>query len=408
MKVLLVTLVYMPFITALTRIPLVQFNSIRHVLRKRGELEQFWRDNLPESFARKYYRCFPSDTLLSMGTAKEKLHDYMNAQYYGEVSIGTPPQKFTVVFDTGSADFWVPSAYCISDACEIHQKFKSFLSHSYKYGGQQFSLRYGTGHLMGISSKDIVRISNISIAAQGFGESVFEPGTTFISAHFDGVLGLAYPPLSVVEALPVFDNMMQQHLVEEPVFSFLLNRDGFEDGSELIFGGIDHSLYTGPVHWVPVTRKDYWQIPIDNVKIQGQIIACKNGCEAMVDSGTSLITGPFQDIKKLQAKVGAVPSSSGEFLVNCRRLSSLPPISFTIGQKEFQLTAQQYIIKENSREEALCFSGFQPLDLITNEAPMWILGDVFMSAFYCVFDRGNDRVGFAKPAPKGKRIKQQK
>ncbi|KAM6437940.1 cathepsin E-like isoform 1-T1 [Liasis olivaceus] len=407
MKVLLVTLVYTPFITALIRVPVVQFNSIRHVLRKRGELGQFWRDNLPESFAQKYHRCFPSEILLSMGTAKEKLHDYMNAQYYGEVSIGTPPQKFTVVFDTGSADFWVPSAYCISDACGIHQKFKSFLSHSYKHGGRHFSLRYGTGHLMGISSKDIVQISNISIEAQDFGESVYEPGATFISASFDGVLGLAYPNLSVVEALPVFDNIMKHHLVEEPVFSFFLNRDGIEDGGELIFGGVDHSLYNGPIHWVPVTQKMYWQIHIDNVKIQGQIIACKNGCEAIVDSGTSLITGPFHDIKKLQAKIGAVPNSSGEFLVDCRRLSSLPSISFTIGQKEFRLTAQQYIIKENSREEALCLSGFQPLDLISNEAPMWILGDIFMSAFYCVFDRGNDRVGFAKSAPKEKRINQQ-
>lgn len=48
------------------------------------------------------------------------------------------------------------------------------------------------------------------------------------------------------------------------------------------------------------------------MKIQGQIVACKNGCEAIVDSGTSLITGPLLDIKKLQAKIGAVPSSSGE------------------------------------------------------------------------------------------------
>lgn len=68
------------------------------------------------------------------------------------------------------------------------------------------------------------QIGNISVQAQDFGESVFEPGKTFVFAHFDGVMGLAYPSLTVGRGFPVFDNMMKQELVEEPVFSFILNR----------------------------------------------------------------------------------------------------------------------------------------------------------------------------------------
>ncbi|EMP40473.1 Cathepsin E-A [Chelonia mydas] len=270
MRVLLVALVYIPFILAIERIPLVRFKSTKRQLREKGELEEFLKNHQPDIFARRYLHCFPSDIFLP--AASERLYDYMNAQYYGVVSVGTPPQKFTVVFDTGSSNFWVPSAYCISEACRMHQKFKSFLSNSYQHGGQAFALQYGTGQLLGIAGKDTLRISNISIQGQDFGESIFEPGMTFALAHFDGVLGLGYPSLAVGSALPVFDSIINQRLVEKPVFSFhLIRGDDLENGGELILGGIDQSLYKGSIHWVPVTEKSYWQIHVN----KAVFLSCK-------------------------------------------------------------------------------------------------------------------------------------
>jgi len=238
-----------------------------------------------------------------------------DAQYYGPITIGSPPQTFLVLFDTGSSNLWVPSSECPiwQISCTLHSKYYSSKSRTYKANGTAFAIQYGSGAAEGFISNDQIGIGGVTVHNQDFAEITAEPGIAFIAAGFDGVLGLAFDSISVNHVTPVWYNMMAQGLVNETVFAFWLNRDMTAkpgEGGELVLGGVDPDHFTGAWTYAPLISETYWEFLVDSVGV-GPTTYCKK-CKAIADSGTSLLVGPSEVVAQINRQIGAIGIFTGQ------------------------------------------------------------------------------------------------
>jgi len=329
------------------------------------------------------------------------LTDYEDAQYYGPITIGTPGQPFTVIFDTGSSNLWIPSSKCpITDlACRLHHRYTSSDSSTYKANGTKFAIQYGTGSVAGFLSEDVVTLAGLNVQGQVFGEATSEPGITFVLAKFDGLLGFGYKSISVDEVTPVWYNLLSQNLVTNPVFSFWLSQDpNAQVGGQLSLGGADPTKYTGNFTYAPITNQSYWEFQFEDFKLGGTSLGwCQTTggkCTGVLDSGTSLIAGPSSVIDDLNRKLGAIVENGEGIFTSCDVIAKLPNVQFVINGYTYTLTPSDYVLKVTSLGETECLSGFAGFDFPGE--PLYILGDVFIATYTSVFDFGNNRVGWAK------------
>lgn len=272
---------------------------------------------------------------------------------FSEITIGTPPQTFKVVLDTGSSNLWVPSSECGSIACYLHTKYDSSSSSTYKKNGTAFEIRYGSGSLSGFVSQDVMTIGDLKIKDQIFAEATEEPGLAFAFGRFDGILGLGYDTISVNKIPPPFYNMIDQGLLDEPVFAFYLSDTNNGDDSEATFGGVDESHYTGKITTIPLRRKAYWEVDLDAITF-GDSTAELENTGVILDTGTSLIALPTTLAELLNKEIGAKKGYNGQYTIECEKRDSLPDMSFTLSGHEFAITPYDYILEV----QGSCISSF--------------------------------------------------
>ncbi|ORX66357.1 Asp-domain-containing protein [Linderina pennispora] len=375
-----------------------------------------------------------------------RLTDATDTYYYGVISVGMPAQNFTVTFDTGSANMWIPGVRCQSKACLQHNRYDHDLSG-----------HYGTGEVRGFTSQDTVKVGGITIKDQ-----------PCLIPEFDGLFGLAFKSLSSGGLVPPMVRMIEENLVDEPVFAFALSQ-GHRSFGELLLGGYNELHYKGDLKWMHVTRPKYWQVTMEGIwygdgklnlltlskdhdlgtlplnvvltnitdvatseeqaarQIEDQEMAIKKmkkkakgtdpdmdimrkkkhppedtsvkikkllptGSEkkpetsAILDTGTSFLLGDPNTIQLISRIIGA-DYKTGD--MSCANLQNLESFWVSLGGYRFEITPDHYVYRDP--EKKTCSSAWVP----SYDSPFWVLGDSFLRAYYAVFDMKDKKVGLA-------------
>lgn len=224
------------------------------------------------------------DRVVSFMAKKQHQNAYHHESgYFGEISIGTPPQKFNVIFDTGSSDLWVVSSNCLSEVCDTHrQKFNYLASHSYDDDDdEQVQVEYGTGRMEGHIGKDTVRLANsmISIQDQAVVDA-FSLSSEFANSPFQGIFGLGLKDLSSnrQQYTTPMDSMIEQDLLDNPLFAIYSQHHA----GEIDFGDIDRARFEGDLDYVDVIDTSYWMMQVDRSQVNTLTFDSR---KAIIDSG---------------------------------------------------------------------------------------------------------------------------
>jgi len=126
--------------------------------------------------------------------------------------------------------------------------------------------------------------------------------------------------------------------------------------------------------------------------------------------GTSLIALPTDVAEMLNTQIGAKRSWTGQYTVDCAKVSSLPDLTFYFDGKPYPLKSTDYILDL----AGTCVSAFTGLDINLPGGDLWIIGktlillhrkhtdflpgDVFLRRYFTVYDLGRNAIGFAKAA----------
>ena len=329
-----------------------------------------------------------------------------NKMWYGTITVGTPPQNFTVDFDTGSSDLFLPGPVCTT-SCEGHHAYQPAKSSTARSMPGTFSSAFGdSSKVAGMKYSDTVGIAGLTVSSlflypflniflihslqapeQVIG-TASSYSTGFAANRFaaDGLLGMAFSSIAETRANPVFQTLVAHNQTTSGAFAFKLA----ENDSELTLGGVNSALYKGEFAWTNVTKEAYWQVELEAMAVNN--ITSSLGHAAIIDTGTTLLIADGDTVARTYASVpGARPAPEvagpGFYVFPC---DSTPSVSLSFGGRAFEISKETFNlgpIFDGSKE---CVGG-----LVAQDSPFWIVGDIFLREVYTVFNYDTKQVGFA-------------
>ncbi|KAI8370852.1 aspartic peptidase domain-containing protein [Choanephora cucurbitarum] len=333
-----------------------------------------------------------------LGRKQRQISYNHGSGYFGEISIGTPPQKFNVVFDTGSSDLWVVSSECHDPICKTRQQFDTKASLTYRTipGGENYDANtihvvYGTGSIKGRLGRDTISLADNEIVIRDqVVADAYAISNEFSKLPFHGIFGLGLRSLMSSEGHnPPFHSMVQQGLIQLPIFAIYSQHKA----GEIDFGGIDPSRFEGGLRFVDAIDDNYWMIAMQTIRIGNQLPQFVRR-KGIIDSGSTLIIMPAMDAKEYHKHIkGAFPNGDGTWSIPCKNVRDIQPIWIELDTITLELAADSLFMAPASSTSVYCLSGIS--EQSSSDEDTWILGDVFLKNFYTVFDLERKQLGFA-------------
>jgi len=318
--------------------------------------------------------------------------------YFATIQAGTPLRNFSLIMDSGSSDFWIGGEGCISESggdCGNHVFLGPNSSSSFQDSGKNFQVTYGSGQVAGNIISDNVNLAGFTLNNHTFGVALVESQDFTNNSLADGLMGLAKSPLSQQGVITPVESLAKQGSISEAITSYKLSRtaDGLNDG-EITFGGLDQSKFD-PKTAVTVDNVNalgFWEAPM-NISVNGQDLGL-TGRTSILDTGTTLIIAPSNDVTAVHAKIpGAKSDGQGGFTIPCTNTAVL---SMTFGGQQFDINPLDLLFTpvDPNNLQGECISALAAGQI---GGPLqWLAGDVFLKNAYYSTNVDKNTITLAK------------